>query len=143
MASTLSLSGINCSGESQLPCHKNIQSALKSETIPKKKKCKKAKWLSAGGLEIAEKRKEKGKGLKERYTHLNAEFQRLSSLEKEMATHSSGFLAQRIPWMEEPGGLPSMGSKSPRIAKSDTTEQLRIHFHFQPSAETFSSCVCY
>ena len=143
MASTLSLSGINCSGESQLPCHKNTQSALKSETIPKKKKCKKAKWLSAGGLEIAEKRREeKGKGLKERYTHLNAEFQRLSSLEKEMVTHSS-ILAQRIPWMEESGGLQSMGSQSPRIARSDRTEQLHIHFHFQPSAETFSSCVCY
>ena len=45
------------------------------KTIPKKKKCKKAKWLSEEGLQIAEKRKEaKGKGEKERYTHLNAEF---------------------------------------------------------------------
>ena len=44
--------------------------------IPKKKKCKKAKWLSEGALQIAEKRKEaKGKGEKERYTHLNPEFQ--------------------------------------------------------------------
>ena len=47
------------------------------KTIPKKKKCKKAKWLSEGALQIAEKRREvKGKGEKERYTHLNAEFQR-------------------------------------------------------------------
>ena len=47
------------------------------KTIPKKKKCKKAKWLSEEALQIAEKRKEaKGKGEKERYTHLNAEFQR-------------------------------------------------------------------
>ena len=47
------------------------------ETIPKKKKCKKAKWLSEEALQIAEKRREaKGKGEKERYTHLNAEFQR-------------------------------------------------------------------
>ena len=46
------------------------------KTIPKKKKCKKAKWLSDEALQIAEKRDVKGKGEKERYTHLNAEFQR-------------------------------------------------------------------
>ena len=45
------------------------------KTIPKKKKCKKAKWLSEEGLQIAVKRrKAKSKGEKERYTHLNAEF---------------------------------------------------------------------
>ena len=45
------------------------------KTIPKKKKCKKAKWLSEEALEIAVRRKEaKGKGERERYTHLNAEF---------------------------------------------------------------------
>ena len=49
------------------------------KTIPKKKKCKKAKWLSEEDLQIAEKRKEaKGRGEKERYTHLNAEFQRVA-----------------------------------------------------------------
>ena len=48
--------------------------------IPKKKKCKKAKWLSEETLQIAVKRKEvKGKGEKERYTHLNAESQRKPS----------------------------------------------------------------
>ena len=48
------------------------------QTIPKKKKCKKAKWLSEEALQIAEKRREaKGRGEKERYTHLNAEFQRI------------------------------------------------------------------
>ena len=47
--------------------------------IPKKKKCKKAKWLSEEALQIAMKRREaKGKGEKERYTHLNAEFQRIA-----------------------------------------------------------------
>ena len=47
------------------------------KTIPKKKKCKKAKWLSEKALHVAEKRKEvTGKGEKERYTHLNAEFQK-------------------------------------------------------------------
>ena len=45
------------------------------KTIPKKKKCKKAKWLSEEALQTAEKRREeKGKGEKERYTHLNAQF---------------------------------------------------------------------
>ena len=49
------------------------------ETIPKKKKCKKAKWLSEEALQIAEKRREvKGKGERERYTHLNAELQRIA-----------------------------------------------------------------
>ena len=48
------------------------------QTIPKKKKCKKAKWLSDKALPIAEKRREaKGKEEKERYTHLNTEFQRI------------------------------------------------------------------
>ena len=49
------------------------------KTIPKKKKCKKTKWLSGEALQIAEKRREvKGKGEKERYTHLNAELQRIA-----------------------------------------------------------------
>ena len=49
------------------------------KTIHKKKKCKKAKWLSEEALQIAEKRREaKGKGEKERHTHLNAEFQRIA-----------------------------------------------------------------
>ena len=52
------------------------------KTIPKKK-CKKAKWLSEEALQIAEKRREvKGKGKKERYTHLKAEFQRTARREK-------------------------------------------------------------
>ena len=53
------------------------------KTIPKKKKCKKAKWLSDEALKIAVKRREvKGKGEKERYTHLNAEFQRRARRDK-------------------------------------------------------------
>ena len=53
------------------------------KTIPKIKKCKKAQWLSEEALEIAEKRKEaKSKGEKERYTHLNAEFQRIARRDK-------------------------------------------------------------
>ena len=53
------------------------------KTIPKKKKCKKAKWLSEGALQIAVKRREvKSKGVKERYKHLNAEFQRIARRDK-------------------------------------------------------------
>ena len=53
------------------------------KTIPKKKKCKKAKWLSEEALHIAEKRREvKSKGEKERHIHLNAEFQRIARRDK-------------------------------------------------------------
>ena len=53
------------------------------KTIPKKRKCKKAKWLSDEGLQIAKERREaKGKGEKERYMHLNAEFQRIGRRNK-------------------------------------------------------------
>ena len=53
------------------------------KTIPKKKKYKKAKWLSEEALQVAVRRREvKGKGEKERYTHLNAEFQRIAKRDK-------------------------------------------------------------
>ena len=53
------------------------------KTIPKKKKCKKSKWLSEEALQIAEKRREvKGKREKERYTHMKAEFQRIARRDK-------------------------------------------------------------
>ena len=52
------------------------------KTITKKKKCKKVKWVSEEALQIAEKREAKGKGKKERYTHLNAEFQRIEKRDK-------------------------------------------------------------
>ena len=53
------------------------------KTMPKKKKCKIAKWLSEEALQIAVKRREvKSKGAKERYTHLNAEFQRIARRDK-------------------------------------------------------------
>ena len=55
------------------------------KTIPKKNKCKKANWLSEEGLQIAEKRREaEGKGEKERYAHLNAEFQRIARRNKKV-----------------------------------------------------------
>ena len=66
------------------------------KTIPKKKKCEKAKWLSEEALQIAEKRREaKGKGEKERYTHLNAEFQRIARRDKK------GFFSDQCKKIEE------------------------------------------
>ena len=63
--------------------HDIVQEAV-IKTMPKKKKCIKAKWLSEEALQIAERRREaKGKGEKERYTHLNAEFQRIARRDKE------------------------------------------------------------
>ena len=53
-----------------------------SKTIPKKKKCNKAKWLSEEALQKAMKRKAKSRGEKGRYTHLNAEFQRIARRDK-------------------------------------------------------------
>ena len=64
-------------------------------TFTKKKKCKKAKWLSEEALQIAEKRREaKGKGEKERYTHLNPEFQRI-------ARDKKAFLSNQCKEIEE------------------------------------------
>ena len=61
----------------------NILQETRNKTILKKKKCKKAKWLSEEALQIAVKRREaKSKGEKERYTHLNAEFQRIARRDK-------------------------------------------------------------
>ena len=65
------------------------------KTISKKKKCKKAKWLSEVGLQIAVKREAKGKGDKERYTHLNAEFQRIARRDKK------AFLSDQCKEIEE------------------------------------------
>ena len=62
--------------------HDIVQEAV-IKTIPKKKKCRKAKWLSEEALQIAEKRREaRGKGEKETYTHLNAELQRTARRDK-------------------------------------------------------------
>ena len=75
--------------------HDFVQEAV-IKTIPKKKKCKKANWLSEEDLQIAEKRREaKGKGKKERYTHLHAEFQRIARRDKK------AFLSDQCKQIEE------------------------------------------
>ena len=76
-----------------------VQEAM-IKTIPKKKKCKKAKWLSEEALQIAEeRRKMKDKGEKERYTHLNAEFQRIARRDKK------AFLSDQCKEIEENNGM--------------------------------------
>ena len=75
--------------------HDIVQEAV-IKTIPKKKKCKKAKWLSEEALQIVVKRREmKGKGEKERYTHLNAEFQGIAR------RHKKAFLSDQCKEIEE------------------------------------------
>ena len=75
---------------------RNIVQETVIKTIPKKKKCKKAKLLSEEALQIAEKRRDaKGKGEKERYTHLNAEFQRIARRDKK------AFLSDQCKEIEE------------------------------------------
>ena len=75
--------------------HDIVQEAL-IKTIPKKKKCKTAKWLSEEALQIAEKRREvKSKGEKEKYTHLNAEFQGITGRNKK------AFLSNKYKEIEE------------------------------------------
>ena len=75
---------------------RNIVQKAVIKTIPKKKKCKKAKWLSEEALHIAEKRREaKGKREKERYIHLNAEFQRI------VRRNKKAFLSEQHKEIEE------------------------------------------
>ena len=75
--------------------HDIVQEAV-TKTIPKKKKCKKAKWLSEEALQIAEKiRETKSKGEKERYTQLNAEFQKIAR------RHKKAFLSDQCKEIEE------------------------------------------
>ena len=74
----------------------NIVQEVVTKTIPEKKKCNKAKWLSEEALQIAEERREaKSKGQKERYKHLNAEFQRIARRDKK------AFLSDQCKEIEE------------------------------------------
>ena len=95
------------------------------KTIPRKKKCKKAKWLSEEALQIAENRREvKGKGEKERYTRLNAEFQRIARRDKK------AFLSDQCNEIEESNRMGKTrdlfkkirGTKGTFHAKMDTIE---------------------
>ena len=80
--------------EPWMEVHDIVQEAM-IQAIPKKKKCKKAKWLSEEALQISEKREANGKGEKERYTHLNAEFLRIARRDKK------AFLSDQCKEIEE------------------------------------------
>ena len=91
------------------------------KTILEKKKCKKAKWLSEEALQIAEKRREmKGKGKKERYTHLNAEFQRIARREKK------AFLVKGIGILWIPTGIIGILSNEKEQRNTIQWERLEI-----------------
>ena len=79
---------------------RNIVQEVVNNIIPKKKKCKKAKWLSEAALQIVEKRREvKGKGERIRYTQLNAEFQRIARGDKK------AFLSEQCKEIEQNNGM--------------------------------------
>ena len=86
-----------------------VQEAM-IKTIPKKKKCKKAKWLSEEALQIAVKRRKvRSKGEKERYTHLNAEFQRIARRDKK------AFLSDQCKEIEENNRMGKTGDLFKKI----------------------------
>ena len=85
------------------------------KTIPKKKKCKKAKWLSGEALQIAVKRREvKSKGEKERYTRLNAEFQRIARRDKK------AFFSNQCKEIEENNRMGKSSSRKLEIPREHT-----------------------
>ena len=83
--------------------------------IPKKKKCKKAKWLSEEALKVAVKREVNSKGEKERYTHLKAEFQRRARREKK------GFLNEKCKEIEENNRMQKTRELSKKIGDTKGT----------------------
>ena len=86
------------------------------KTTPKKKKCKKAKWLPEEALQIAEKRRDaKGKGEKERYTHLNAEFQRIARRDKK------AFLSEQCKEIKENNRIGKTGGLFKKIRDTKGT----------------------
>ena len=94
----------------------NIVQEVVIKTVPKKKKCKKAKWLPEELLQIAKKRREvKGKGEKERYIHLNAEFQRIARRDKK------AFLSEQCKEIEENNRMGKTGDLFKKIRDTKGT----------------------
>ena len=91
-------------------------------TIPKKRKCKKEKWLSEEALQIAVKRREaKGKGENERYTHLNAEFQRIGRRDKKL------FLSDQHKDIEENNRMGKTRDLFKKIRDTSSVQFIVIH----------------
>ena len=100
--------------------HDTVQETV-IKTIPKKKKHKKAKWLPEEALQIAEKRREaKGKGEKERYTHLNAEFQRIARRDRK------AFLSDQCREIEENNRMGKTGDLFKKIRDTKGTFHANI-----------------
>ena len=98
-----------------------VQEAM-IKTIPKKKKCKKAKWFSEEALQIAGKRREaKGKGEKERNTHLNAEFQRTARRDKQ------AFLNDQCKEIEENNRVGKTGDLFKKIRDTKGTFHAKMY----------------
>ena len=109
--------------------HDTVQEAV-LKTIPKKKKCKKAKCLSEETLQTVMKRREgKGKGAKERYKHVNAEFQRIARRDKE------AFLSDQCKEIEENN---RMGKTTDLLKKIGATKGT---FHAKMSTMMDRNCV--
>ena len=99
------------------------------KTVPKKKKCKKAKWLSEEALQIAEKRREaKDKGEKERYRHLNTEFQRIARRDEK------DFLSEQCKEIEENNRMGKTRDLFKKIR--DLFKKITCQRHFKGSKKT-------
>ena len=100
--------------------HNIVQDAV-IKTIPKKKKCKKVTWLSEEALQIAEKRREAGgKGEKDRYKHLNAEFQRTARRD------TKAFLSDQCKEIEENNRMGKTTDLFKKIRDTKGTFQAKI-----------------
>ena len=97
------------------------------KTIPKKKKCKKAKWLSEEVLKITEKREAQGNEEKERYTHLNAKFQRIARRDKK------AFLTDQCKEIEDT-------LESERLEISSRKLEIPREYFMQVKSEVAQSC---
>ena len=99
----------------------NIVQEAGIKTIPKKKKCKRVKWLSEEALQIAVKRREvKGKGEKERYTHLNAEFQRIARRDRK------AFFSDQCKEIEENNRMGKTGDLFKKIRDTKGTSHAKM-----------------
>ena len=102
--------------ELRMEVHNRVKESV-TKTFPEKNKCKKAKWLSEEALQIAEKSREvKGKGERERYTHLNAEFQRVARRDEK------AFLSEQCKEIEENNRMERLEISSRKL------ERPREHF---------------
>ena len=121
------LEPVSCSTSGSNYCFlacKQVSQEAGIKTIPKEKKCKKAKWLSEEASQIAENRREgKDKGEKERYTHLNAEFQRIARRDKK------AFLSDQCKEIEENNRMRKIRDLFKKISNLKKIRDTKGTFH--------------